>query len=148
MESVSKDIRSRAVLDEWLRLGVAILDEDDRVRLNVHAFVPREGAEEKLFYLGHNLHDHIAAAGSNVQGHVPPLLDRVVHYDALSSASVERLKALAESRGMRALKEINEEAMRLERQDASLHGPRQRITFGVYFFHAPSEDAASGDDSR
>ena len=37
---VSKDIRSRPMLDELLRLGVVYLDDRDRVVLNVEAFVP------------------------------------------------------------------------------------------------------------
>ena len=36
------------VLDEWLHLGVARLDERDRVCLNVAAFVPEHGFNEKL----------------------------------------------------------------------------------------------------
>ncbi|TXT40722.1 MAG: hypothetical protein FD135_1023 [Comamonadaceae bacterium] len=60
--SVNSDIRSRVVLDEWLRLGVVHFDEANRVCLNTQAFVPSEGFEEKAFYLGHNLHDHAAAS--------------------------------------------------------------------------------------
>ena len=139
VERISKDIRSRAVLDEWLRLGIVVTDEQERVILNVHAFVPRKGSEERMFYLGHNLHDHIAAAGHNVRGGQPPFLDRVVHYDALTLESVERLTAMAEASGMRALKEINKEAMRLERRDRASSEARQRITFGVFFYHAPTQ---------
>ncbi|MBL8630081.1 MAG: hypothetical protein JNM81_10660, partial [Rhodospirillaceae bacterium] len=43
VESVSKDIRPRALLDEWLRLGVARLDVQDRVVLNRAAFIPEKG---------------------------------------------------------------------------------------------------------
>lgn len=49
---MSKDIRARSVLDEWLRLGIAHLDDQDRVRLNAEAFVPARGFEEKAFYFG------------------------------------------------------------------------------------------------
>ena len=36
--SVSRDIRARSVLDEWLRLGVVELDKEDRVVLRAAAF--------------------------------------------------------------------------------------------------------------
>ena len=75
---ISKDIRSRAVLDEWLRLGVAYLDANNRVCLNAGAFVPEKGLEEKAFFFGHNLHDHAAAATHNVLGGKPPFLERSV----------------------------------------------------------------------
>ena len=53
--SVNKDIRPRVVLDEWLRLGVAQIDNLDRVCLVTDAFVPHDGLDEKLFYLGKNV---------------------------------------------------------------------------------------------
>ncbi len=43
VEGISKDVRPRAVLDEWLRLGVASMDDKDRVVLNRQAFVPEKG---------------------------------------------------------------------------------------------------------
>jgi len=137
--SVSKDIRARPVLDEWLRLGVVELDAADRVVLRAGAFVPARGFEEKAFYLGHNVHDHLAAAAHNVLGEGPPLLERVVHYDALSPASAEALAALAEKEGMSALQAVNKKAMALEAADRGSAKPRQRISFGVYFFRAPKE---------
>lgn len=47
---VSKDIRARSVLDEWLRIGVVHIDKNDCVCLNTEAFVPNVGFEEKLFF--------------------------------------------------------------------------------------------------
>ncbi|MBV5344757.1 MAG: hypothetical protein JZU63_04105, partial [Rhodoferax sp.] len=64
--SESTDIRARAVLDEWLRLGIVELDADDNVRLISDAFVPKKGFEEKAYFLGRNLHDHIAASVHNL----------------------------------------------------------------------------------
>lgn len=135
---VSKDIRARSVLDEWLRLGIAHLDERDRVCLNAEAFVPARGFEEKAFYFGQNCHDHAAAAVSNLLASGPPRLDRSVHYDALSAASAAELEKLSTRAGMAALKAINRRAMRLERGDARRPGPRHRINFGVYFYAEPA----------
>jgi hypothetical protein len=143
---VSKDIRSRAVLDEWLRLGVVRLDDEDRVILNTEAFVPQKGFEEKMFYFGHNLHDHIAAAGHNVVGDGPAFLERSVHYDALDAASVADLAKLAERTGMQAALSVNRKAMELEKRDAESPEPKRRITFGVYFYSAPIETQAKGSD--
>lgn len=136
---VSTDIRARAVLDAWLRLGVAELDDEDRVVLRSAAFVPSRGFAEKAFYFGHNVGDHLAAAAHNVLGGKPPFLERSVHYDALDPASVEKLAALAEETGMQALRAVNREAMQAEARDRKSEAPRQRITFGVYFFSAPRE---------
>ena len=139
---VSKDIRSRAVLDEWLRLGVVRIDDQDRVVLNIEAFVPQKGFEEKMFYFGHNLHDHAAAAAHNVLGESPPFLERSVHYDALGPTSIRALAELAERAGMQAALTINRKAMELEKRDAASEEPKQRITFGIYFYSAPAETEA------
>lgn len=136
---VSKDIRARPVLDEWLRLGVVHVDDADLVHLNVEAFVPEKGFEEKVFYLGANVHDHLAAAVDNVSGHKPAWLERSVHYNALTELSVEELAALAEKTGMVALKAVNRRAMELEKRDAGKPSLR-RINFGVYFYATPGDE--------
>lgn len=141
VERVSKDIRSRAVLDELLRLGVVHMDEQDRAVLDVEAFVPRSGFDEKLHYFGRNLRDHVAAAAHNVLGAGEPLLERSVHYDALSEESIRELAALAEKAGMEAVQSLNRRAIELEGRDAGRSAEKQRFTFGVYFFHAPTGGA-------
>lgn len=141
---VSKDIRSRVVLDEWLRLGVVHLDEDDRVVLNTQAFVPQRGFEEKLFYFGHNLSDHAAAAGHNVLDQTPPFLERAVHYDRLTAESAEELAQLAEQAGMEAALAVNRRAQELEARDANSESAKRRIRFGIYFYSAPMDERSSG----
>lgn len=138
--AVSSDLRPRAVLDEWLRLGIARIDDDDRVHLNSDAFVPREGMDEKSHYFGANLRDHVAAAGHNLLGGRPPLFERSVHYDELSDESITELKNLAEKVGMEAILIINRRALELEKRDARKRSPRKRMNFGVYFFHAGSDE--------
>jgi Family of unknown function (DUF6502) len=141
--SVNSDIRSRVVLDEWLRLGVVHLDDDNRVCLNTSAFVPAEGLEEKLFYFGHNLHDHAAAVAHNLAGGGAPFLERSLHYDELSAESVAKLRKQAEQAGMRALLSVNQNAMKLEQQDHEVgQGNPQRITFGIYFYTEPAASSA------
>jgi Family of unknown function (DUF6502) len=156
--SVNSDIRSRVVLDEWLRLGVVRLDDERRVCLNTEAFVPAKGFDEKAFYFGHNLHDHAAAAVHNLLGAPPtagagvaagaafaPFMERSVHYDELSPESIARLARQSEELGMQALLAVNKTAMEAEQHDSTQGEgpqPRQRMTFGIYFY---SEPAAPGD---
>jgi hypothetical protein len=141
----SKDIRPRAVLDEWLRLGVVEIDAQDRVRLCVAGFVPVRGFDEKAHYFGRNLHDHIAAATHNLAGREPPLLERSVYSEGLSQDSVDELAALSEELGMRTLREIDARAAALRRRDARKPGDRQRINFGIYLFRAGAPPAAADE---
>jgi hypothetical protein len=135
-EMISKDIRPRAVLDELLRVGMASVTPDDEVVLNAEAFIPSASADERLYYLGRSLGDHMEAASRNVTGTPRPYLDRIVHYDSIPAEALEELRAAAEKAGMQALKNINRKAMEAsaERDDES----PQRITFGVYFFAEPA----------
>src|SRR5262245_27763331 len=54
---VSRDIRPRSVLDEWLRLGVVELDKEDNVVLRAAALAPARGFDEKAFYFSSKVHD-------------------------------------------------------------------------------------------
>ena len=131
---VSTDIRGRVVLDEWLRLGVVWLDEQDCVHLEAQAFVPQKGFDEKAAYFGHNLHDHACAAVHNLTSEGPPFFERSVHYDALSPASVEQLREVVAKDGMQTLLAISRLSAELESTDAPSAEQRQRITVGLYFY--------------
>ena len=143
--SVNSDIRSRVVLDEWLHQGLAVIDEAGKVCLNTQAFVPSEDAQEKAFYLGHNLHDHAAAAVHNVLGNRPPFMERSVHYSGLAAASVQKLQSLSQTLGMQALLAVNkaakeaEEAGRLAGESPEQTVADQRFTMGVYFYATPMD---------
>jgi len=146
--SVSTDIRARSVLDEWLRLGVVHFDDSGRVVLDAGAFVPQKGLEEKLYYFGRNLRDHIAAAAHNVQGEEPPFVERSVYYSRLSAASVAEIGRFAAEQGMTALQAVNRLAMELQEPDAQSGAETRRMTFGVYYLETeaePTPDEESAD---
>ena len=134
VESVSKDIRPRAVLDEWLRLGVVTLDAEDRVHLVERAFVPVRGLEEKSFYLGKNIGDHLAAVSFNLLDGKPAFLDRTVYCDGLSPDSEETLRRLSRELAVAAMQEINRRALELQEADQGRVDSRQRMTFGVFYY--------------
>jgi hypothetical protein len=160
VESVSKDIRPRAILDEWVRLGVAHVDEQDCVCLNTGAFVPEKGFDEKAHYLGRSLRDHVAAAARNLTGGAPALLERAVYYDELSESSVEELAEISRQLGNDALEAVNRRALELQKRDAGAAGragrggsggsSERRMSFGVYFYEeedAPGSPDAGDDDA-
>jgi Family of unknown function (DUF6502) len=149
VESVSKDIRSRVVLDEWLRIGVARLDEENNVCLNVDAFVPAKGFDERAFYFGQNMHDHLAAGMQNLMSHPAPFFDRCVYHDMLTPASVKELDELTRELGMNALQTINRKALELKKQQAPDDSTaRFRVNFGAYFFNEYTETRADRDRRR
>jgi len=134
VRSVSTDVRPRAILDEWLRLGMAGLDSEGRVVLNRLAFVPEKKLEEKAFYLGRNMHDHMAAASYNLLGKGNPQLERSVHYSNLTPESARVVAQAAEQAGMKALLEVNRLALNLAAKDEGKADATRRINFGLYFY--------------
>jgi Family of unknown function (DUF6502) len=145
---VTKDVRGRTVLDDWLSQGLVDLDDADRVTLRVAAFIPRPGRAEQLFYFGRNLHDHIAAASANVSAEGKArFLDRSVHYDALPIAAAERLEAIGREAASRLLVDINRIAMELadshDPPAGTPAGPTRRVNLGLYLY-AEDEPLAGG----
>ena len=134
------DIRPRVVLDEWLRLGVVRIDDEDRVVLNTDAFVPKAGMEEKFFFFGQNLHDHAAAATDNLLATRGPHFERSLIYEGLNEGAIAEVDQRARLLGMRMLQDLNRVATRLEESDADTAGHRSRLTCGIYFYSEPISD--------
>lgn len=139
--SVTRDLRPRAVLDEWLDRKLVALDGEDRVTLLETAFVPRAGDEQQLYYFGRNLHDHLAAAVANVLGETPRFLERSVHYDGLSEAVVRGLEERSRGLAVEALQDANRDAHAVCDSDA---GGRWRWNFGIYVYAEEMPAVANG----
>jgi hypothetical protein len=136
--SVSKDIRPRALLDEWQRQEVVEV-RDDLIHLKRPAYLPAGGYVEKAYFFGRNLRDHIAAGAHNLAGDEPAFFDRAVYYDRLRPESVEELRALATEKASELLIEINQRASQLAERDRKKGNGGYRFTLGAYFFGAPTD---------
>ncbi|MGX1788273.1 DUF6502 family protein [Bosea sp. NPDC055332] len=142
VSSVTRDVRPRAVLDEWLDRRVVSIDGEDRIVLAEAAFIPQHGDDEKLYYFGRNLHDHVAAATENVLGLKPAFLERSVHYDGLSAELAEKLEARSRELALEMLQRINREAHAASETD---RGGEHRWNCGVYVFR--ERDGRANDES-
>lgn len=149
VKKVSTDIHPRAVLDEWLRRGIAAINEKNEIYLKTEAFIPAAGDTEKLFYFGHDLHDHAAASAHNMLNRGEPMLERCVHYDILDAKSVATIQEFATKQGMRALRAVNKHAAEAVATRDNAPENVARITFGVYFYHEqrPASEATTDKDA-
>ena len=147
-----QDIRPRVILDEWVHLGVAHQDDQGRVVLNTGAFTPDKGFDEKVFFFGKNLQDHISAGTHNLLGKKPAFFDRSVYYDRLSENSIHVLSERATELGMQALRTLNSEALALQQVDEQSAAPgitkstktpkkpnRFRMNFGIFHYNSRYE---------
>jgi hypothetical protein len=149
VESITRDVRPRAVLDEWLDRKRVEIDSEGRIVLAEAAFVPQGGADEQLYYFGRNLHDHAAAAVANVLGEGTRFLERAVHYDGLSDELAKALELRSREIALAALREANREAHAACETDP---GGDRRWSMGIYIYReaAPSDETspeAQGDEA-
>ncbi len=108
----------------------------------VHAsFVHPASIEERAYYLGRNVHDHLATIAHNLEGAGRLLPERCVHYENLSKEACESLLVLAEKNGMKALRSVNE---RVQAGGATAHPgePQWQMNFGMYFYMAPADPSS------
>ncbi|WP_246102157.1 DUF6502 family protein [Methylobacterium terricola] len=143
--SVTRDLRPRAVLDEWLDRGLVTLDAQERIVLAEAAFVPSGGGGQQLYYFGRNLHDHIAAAVTNILEEKPRFFERAVHYDGLSPELARRLEARAREIAMDALQQANREAHAACETDP---GGEARWNFGIYIYNEDAPRAQQQNSPR
>jgi hypothetical protein len=156
--SVTRDVRARSVLDEWLNRKIVRIDAEGRVVLTEAAYAPQTGDEQQLSDLGRNLHDHIAAAAANVVGEDPRFTERAVRHEGLSKALAQTLEERSRELTDGLLRDVNREA---EAARAADPGGDYRWTFGVYIYHekdrerqpktgseksAPQKDRAQNSD--
>ena len=138
VESVTRDVRPRAVLDDWVSQGIVSVGPDDRITLSATAFLPQQGQDEQLFYFARNVHDHIAAAAANVLAAGPaPFLDRSVHYDRLTEQAAAALERMARDAAQRVLLDINRQALALAGDEVPEGSVARRVNVGIYIL---SED--------
>jgi hypothetical protein len=147
--AVTADVRSRAVLDEWINQGIVTLDAEGRVRLEASAFIPRAGSTEQLFYFARNLHDHMAAAAANMAAPGPaPFVDRSVHYDRLPAAAAQRLEALGREAAQAMLLGVDHAALKIaDEADAAAAEPggaTRRVNLGVYLYIEDDKPEVAG----
>ena len=158
VQEVSKDVRPRALLDEWNRLSVISVTEDDYVVLNRIALVPDSGEDEKAFYFGRNIADHVATTTYNLttseESGGNPLMERSVYYGGLTATSVKTLEKEAERLGMDALLTLNRLALDCVEKDTGSDDAVHRMSFGLYFFDSArtlgslqAENRTNGDKS-
>ncbi len=131
-QSTRGDVHHRALLDELIRLGLAI-ETDEHVELAAEAFVPSQDLQSLLAFLGDNARDHLQAAVSNTLGERAPMLERAIFVDGLSAEDCVRLDRLARERWDTLHRELFDE-MTASLERAPQPGTH-RMRVGIYTYY-------------
>ncbi|WP_138469748.1 DUF6502 family protein [Poseidonocella sp. HB161398] len=145
---IGRDVHARTLLDEMVRLGLAVL-EGDSIRLVEDSLVPSRDEAMLLGYYAANLGDHAEASAANLLA-APgpgPFFERAVHYNKLSQASLDALEAMARERQLELLKELNAEALRLQRSDIEAGRAAGRIRIGAFVYRDGVRDKGAQEES-
>jgi len=137
--SITRDVHPRSLLDELLRLGLAVADADaDTVRLVREAFVPRGDAARMLGFLGQNVGDHLSAAVANVLGDGRQHFEQAVFADELSAQSLETARATIASQWQALSAALVPQLAALIEADRAAGRPQdQRLRVGLFSYGEP-----------
>jgi len=136
VSSVNKDVRPKVILDEWLRLNMLSI-KDDYISLSRTAYVSNKEFNDMAYYLGHNVHDHLASCVNNILVTDDPMIERSVYYASLTENSVNKLRNIANKKGNDLLQHLNKQAIKLYDADKLKDDANYRIRLGVYWFQTP-----------
>jgi hypothetical protein len=137
---VSSDVRSKAILDEMLRLGV-VEYTGDSVQLLAQGFAPSKGFSELCEQFQNNLHDHAAAASANLHANAG-FLEQAVFVDQLSKESAYSLHKTAASAWKQAFKTVMREAQTrydFDQLNTEKSERNFRARLGVYFYSSDED---------
>jgi Family of unknown function (DUF6502) len=134
IETVSKDLPVRAILDEWIRLGVVRINEDGEI-VPIDLWAPSlEDDESFLNLVAVHGYDRLSAAVSNfiTLDDRHPILS--VDERGLSAADIAALSKLARTRAKGVLDTINQRAVALKERHNDPQEADRRIGVGFYFY--------------
>ncbi len=149
-QSVSRDLHSRAVLEELSRLGV-IEVTDDVAHLHSDRWLADSSFVETLLEVTRNVHDHLAAIESNLYeacaGDPSLFLEQSMSAEALGAESIRALQDLSRRIWESALRRMAGLATDSVERDRRLGGDQaMRMRFGVYFYAEPESPLARDDE--
>lgn len=142
VEGVSKDIRARALLDEWLRKGFVVLDEQDRVLpVQRRSTGVVEGATGTGLLLGEMVSDLLNGFERvYVQEQaVPGFGFQVVYGHHLSEESAQLVCSTALREGTQLMNRLNRLVVERETLDAHRDGAHLRVMVGYGCYQADGQ---------
>lgn len=143
--SVTRDMHPRSLLEELLRLGLAVHDGgDDSVALVIESFVPRGDQTRMDDFLGANVGDHLSAAVANVLGEGREHFEQALFADGLSAQSLAALRGLVTAHWRALTNELVpllEKMIEADAQAGSDTGHRVRVGLFSYEAATPAAQA-------
>ena len=147
--AITRDVHPRSLLDELLRLKLAVHDtERDTVQLVRDAFVPSEDRVRMLQFLGSNVGDHLAGAVTNVLTDGKRHYEQAVFADGMTAASVQEVWAQIGDLWKSLLATLVPVLEQKVERDQQSQEATQRLRVGLYTFDANTAPASPAPAPR
>jgi Family of unknown function (DUF6502) len=153
VQSVSKDFHARSVLDELLRLEVAVV-EGDQVRLRSEGLGSSDHFAATAEHFAASAADHLAAGAANLRAvsHADPgpFFEQSIAVEGLSAHSTAVLQSLARDACTAALARVDSESRTRQAQEAQ-GLPAEialRIRVGTFFYAEPLRGRPQAPSAR
>ncbi len=128
-----QNIRATSIMENWLDMGWIEKNDAGLLTLKLERLQENQLSEDQLFFFAENLADHIATSTGNLS-HSKKMFERAVFYNSLSKESILILKKSAKQQSMAVLKDLNKQALSMQKHDKSLSDSHYRFRLGSYFF--------------
>lgn len=137
VKQYSGDVPPRAILDELIRIGLVESDEDNNLHLLKRAYIPKEGLNEKIQYLGKDVSSLLQTMDRNIYDKdKSPFFQRKVYYDNLPEECVDELKEVIATNSQELLEKIDIAMAKHDRDvNPDVEGSgKKAIGVGIYYF--------------
>jgi hypothetical protein len=148
VKKYSGDLPFKAVLDEFKRVGVVSINQQDKVTLvNAAGYVPTSSEADQLNILGQSAADLLNTIAYNLTAESDKRLQLTVAYNNLNVSSVKAFKEKSQQESVALLKEFDAWLSRHDRDITADEAPdgdeRIRAGIGIYFFQEPYQEDSS-----
>ena len=145
-QCITRDVHPRSLLDELLRLGMAVWDEAaDTVALAREICVPQGDRVQQLGFLGQNAGDHLSAAVDNVLRDNHAHFEQAIFATGLSAASLASVRPAVRAQWQALLAALVPALEARVATDSTLQpAPQGRFRVGLYTYQEGSDAAVGG----
>ena len=142
VERYSGDITARAILDELMRVGAVVKNEDQTVKLSHHGYVPEGSEPDKIDVLSICVSDLLNTAVHNLNcDKQDARFQRQVAYVDIPEHVIEEFKQYSHDKNLALLLDYNkwlaEKKKKIKPKPGEATG---RVGVGVYFFESDESD--------
>jgi hypothetical protein len=140
----SGDMPARTVLDELIRVGAAVEEEDGKLRLVQQSYLPVKDEAQKLLMLGTDVADLISVIGHNLDAAPDQaLFQRKTTYNNLSQEFLPNLRGRLAQEAQSLLEKYDRSLAQHDRDEnpRAAGTGRKRVVFGIYYLESDYPEA-------